>query len=87
LVAFVQARYGERALSELAAAFVAGEGCETAVPKALGQSLAAFEAAWLAAERPKPAAIEFVVENGLWLLLLAGSFAIMGLLFFRPNTL
>jgi hypothetical protein len=85
LVAFVQARYGEQALADLAAAFVAGEGCETAVPKTLGQSVAEFEAEWLAGVRPQSTAVQLLRENGLWLLLLLGGFAIMGLLIFWPK--
>lgn len=87
LVSFVQVRYGERALADLAAAFAVGEGCETAVSEVLGQSLTEFEANWLTAERPRPAAVQFFRENGLWLLLLLGGFVIMGLLIFRPKML
>lgn len=87
LVKFLQAHYGERAFNQLAAAFVAGESCQTAVPAVLGQSLTTFEARWLASARLRPAWNGFLNENCLWLLLLLGGFVIMGLLVLRPKTL
>lgn len=83
LVQYVQRRYGERGLSGLADAFIAGEDCATAVPAGLGQSLAELEVSWLAAQQPQPPWQRFLTENALWFLLLLGSFFIMVLLL-RP---
>ncbi len=85
LVQFVLVRYGSRTLSDLTAAFMAGADCETAVSDTLQQSLAEFENEWLAATRPQPAMVNFMRQNGLWLLLLLGGFVIMGLLILRPK--
>lgn len=87
LVAFVQAKYGERAVGDLAAAFVNGADCDTAVATLFNQSVAEFEADWLRAQQPQTAVAQFLTRNGLWLLLCVGGFAIMGLLITRPRTL
>jgi hypothetical protein len=86
LVAFVQAKYGERVLGDLAAAFVNGADCDTAVATLFHQSVAEFEADWLRAQQPQTAVAQFLTRNGLWLLLCAGGFAIMGLLITRSRT-
>lgn len=84
LVQFVAERYGRDALAGLARAFANGEGCDTAVQMALGQTLPELEADWLAAQQPQPAAIQFLQQNGVWLLLLLAGFGLMGLLLIRP---
>jgi hypothetical protein len=84
VVQFVAEQYGRDALAGLALAFASGEGCDTAVPTVLGQTMPELEAAWLAAQQPQPAAIRFLQQNGIWLLLLLAGFGLMGLLLIRP---
>ncbi|HRQ41711.1 MAG TPA: hypothetical protein PLD25_27640 [Chloroflexota bacterium] len=83
LVQYVEEQYGRAALAELATAFVAGADCDTAVPIALGISVAELERAWLNNSQSQPTAVHFVQKHGVWLLLLAGGFLLMGLLLVR----
>lgn len=85
LLTFVQNRYGDRGLADLAAAFVSGQDCATAVATVGGQSLPKFEDSWLQSQRTQPAALQFLSENRLWLLLILAGFAIMGLLVWLPQ--
>jgi hypothetical protein len=50
-----------------------------------GQSLTKFEASWLQSQRAQPAVLEFLRENGVWLLLIMAGFAIMGFLVWLPR--
>ncbi len=85
LVQFVADQYGRETLAALAAAFVEGAGCDTAVPSVLGQSVAELETNWLANTQPRPAAVRFVQQHGMWLLLLLAGFVLMGLLVIWPR--
>lgn len=85
LVQFVAERYGRQALAALAAAFVQGMDCDTAVPTALGVSVAELERHWLTHTQPQPTAVYFVQQHGVWLLLLLAGFILMGLLVVWPR--
>ncbi|MCL4263769.1 MAG: hypothetical protein KJ069_11160 [Anaerolineae bacterium] len=85
LVQFVDEQYGREALALLAAAFAQGADCETAVSSIMGQSVAELEASWLANTQPRPTAVRFVQQHGMWLLLLLAGFVLMGLLVMRPG--
>lgn len=85
LVQFVDERYGREALAALAAAFVQGADCDTAVRTALGTSLAELENAWLHNSQSQLTAVRFLQQNVLWLLLLLVGFILMGLLVVRSG--
>lgn len=85
LVQFVAERYGRQALAALAAAFVQGMDCDTAVPTALGVSVAELERHWLTNTQPQHTAVRFVQQHGVWLLLLLAGFILMGLLVVWPG--
>lgn len=85
MIRFVHNQYGDRALSDLADAFVRREDCATAVESALGQSLAQFENSWLRAQKSEAVWQQFIIENSLWLLLILVGFIIMGLLIWQPQ--
>ncbi len=84
LVQFVDERYGREALAALAAAFAQGADCDTAVSLSLGMSAEELETQWLSNTSSRPTAVRFVQQNGLWLMLLLGSFVLMALLLVRP---
>lgn len=85
VVAWLIDQYGERRLADLADAFLAGADCETAVATVFDQSWSEFEAAWRQSLIPQPAWQQFFNQNGLWFLLILGSFVIMGLLLLEPR--
>jgi len=84
LIRFIQANYGNRALSAMVTTFADGANCETVVPRTLQLSLAELNQAWLQAQQPRSQLIQFLQENSLWLLLLFGSFGLTVLLILRP---
>jgi hypothetical protein len=63
---------GDTAVRDLAAAFMAGDDCETGTRNALGLSLDELQQAWLADRAPRSAVAQFWADNGLWILLLLG---------------
>ncbi|MCP4359002.1 MAG: hypothetical protein GY796_13360 [Chloroflexi bacterium] len=85
LTRYVQANYGDDALPGLLVDFLAGEDCNTAVQHTLKTTPSQLEQDWLDANRPQPAPIRFLQENGLYLLLLLVGFVIMGLLIRWPK--
>ena len=80
LLRYVQAQFGDQALRQIGAAYLAGAGCETGLVDALEMPLAELNADWLRAQSPQPAWRTFLNQNGLWLLLVLGSFGFLMLL-------
>lgn len=85
LIAFIEGRYGQRAIQQMVAALQDGAGCETAVLRTLNLTLPQLQQTWLGnqpatATKPTVSPNEFWLNNGFWLLLLLGGFGIMGLL-------
>ena len=80
---YIQAQFGDQALRQLGANYLAGAGCEAGLSQTLGISLAELNADWQAAQRPQPAWRTFLSQNGLWLLLLLVSFGFLALLLRR----
>lgn len=85
LTRYIQGRYGNQALQSLLAAYADGLDCDGGVRRALGLSLAELERDWLAAQRPQPPLLQFFGQNGLWLLLLVGSFLLTGLIIWQQK--
>lgn len=85
LIRFIQAEYGNQALRDVVAALADGANCETAVHRALQLTLAELNQVWLRNQQPRPPLLQFIQENGLWLLLVFGSFGITVLLVLRPG--
>ena len=78
---YVARTRGETAVRTLAAAYIAGDDCETGTLKALGQSLDELQRAWLADRLPRSAVGQFWTDNGLWLVLLLGGTLIAALVY------
>jgi len=84
LVNYIEGRYGDQAISRMVAAFADGADCGTGPERVLQRSLTELNRDWLRRQQPRPPLVQFALDNGLWLLLLAGGFGVMGLLLF-PN--
>jgi len=84
LLRFIQARYGNKAISDLVAVFADGADCNSGVERVLDTSLDSLTASWLQAEEPRSFIAQFLQESSLWLLLLGGSLAITGLILLTP---
>jgi hypothetical protein len=85
LVDFIKTRYGDHVLRELVEAFADGADCQAGVQRTLQMSLDDLNQAWLGKQEPRPALVSFLVDNSLWLLLLAGGFGLSRLLFVNPS--
>lgn len=83
LLRTIQAQFGDQALRQLGAVYLSGAGCEAGLAQTLDMSLVALNVTWLAAQAPQPAWLTFISQNGLWLLLVLGSFGLMALLLRR----
>ena len=77
---YIQAQFGNPALRQLGEAYAAGAGCEAGLTDTLGMTMAELNADWLGAQAPQPAWRTFLNQNGLWLLLVVGSFGLFVLL-------
>lgn len=80
LVAAIQARYGNHALTEFVDAFADGLRCEAAVQQVLGISLADLTGIWWQSQQQQPLWQRFWLANRLWLLLIGGGFVLIALL-------
>jgi hypothetical protein len=85
LARYIQGQHGNQALQSLLTAYADGLGCDAGVRRALGLSLAELERNWLAAQQPQTALAQFLGQNGLWLLLLVGSFLLTGLIIWQQK--
>ncbi|WP_420631868.1 peptidase MA family metallohydrolase [Candidatus Leptofilum sp.] len=83
LLRYIQAQFGDQALRQLGAAYLAGASCEAGLTQTLEMSSAELNVEWLAAESPTPAWRTFLNQNGLWLLLVLASFCFLALLLRR----
>jgi len=83
LTRYIQARYGNQALQTMLAAYADGLSCDAGVQRGTGLSLAELQKAWLAAQQPQTPMVYFFRQNSLWLLLLAGSFLMAGLIIWQ----
>lgn len=80
VVGYVQAEYGNHALTEMIRAYADGADCESGVRRVLGISLADLEAEWRDAKRPLSPLEALWQRAGLWLALLGGGFVVSALL-------
>ena len=80
LLRYIQSQFGDQALRQLGTAYLSGAGCEVGLTQTMELSLAELNADWLRALAPQPAWLVFLNQNGLWLLLLLGSFGLLLLL-------
>lgn len=83
LIRHIRGQYGNQAIQNLLAAYADGLDCDAGVRRALGLSLTELERDWLTAQQPRSPLSQFFGQNGLWLLLLAGSFLLTGLIFWQ----
>ena len=83
LLRTIQAQFGDQALRQLGTLYLEGVSCEAGLTQTLDMSLADLEVTWLDAQAPQPAWLTFLTENGLWLLLVAGSFGLLALILRR----
>lgn len=83
LLQTIQAQFGDQALRQLGTLYLEGVSCEAGLTQTLDMSLADLEVTWLDAQAPQPAWLTFLTENGLWLLLVAGSFGLLVLILRR----
>jgi Peptidase MA superfamily len=80
LLTTIQAQFGSQALRQLGTVYQSGAGCADGLEQTLGISLAELNVDWLRAQEPQPVWLTFLSQNGLWLLLLLGSFGLLALL-------
>lgn len=85
LIRFIQARYGNQAVRKLVETFADGGDCHSAVSRTLQLSLEELNRDWLRSLQPRSPLVQFLYNNGLWLLLLAGGFGITSLLILNPT--
>jgi hypothetical protein len=85
MVRFIQARYGNQALSKMVNSFADGADCYSGVSRSLEVSLGELNQAWLRDQQPRAPLVQFFRRNGLWLLLLLASIGISGLLVVNPK--
>ena len=76
LLRYIQDQFGDQGLRQLGSAYAAGASCEAGLTDALSVTLVELNTDWLRAQQPQPAWRIFLGQNGLWLLLILGSFAI-----------
>lgn len=84
-ITYLQGRYGSQALYDLTAAYADGLACAEGTPHVLQESLAELNQTWLRRQQPRSPFVQFWLNNGFWLLLLAGGFALVSLLIIRPG--
>lgn len=80
LLRYIQAQFGDQALRQLGAVYQSRVGCVEGLEKTLDTSLVELNVDWLHAQQPQPSWLTFLSQNGLWLLLVLGSFGLMALL-------
>ena len=83
-IQFLQARYGNQILSQLIAVFADGADCQSGVRRTLNLSLDELNQQWLRSLQPRTPFHQFWLDNGLWLLLLLGSFGVTCLFLIKP---
>ncbi|MCA9954309.1 MAG: hypothetical protein KC434_06290 [Anaerolineales bacterium] len=83
LLRTIQTQFGDQALRQLGSLYLAGASCKAGLTQTLDMSLVDINVAWLDAQAPQPAWLTFLTENGLWLLLVAGSFGLLVLILRR----
>ena len=79
LLRYIQAQFGNQALRQLGAVYLSGTDCDAGLTRTLDTSLAELNTDWLRAQAPQPAWLTFLSQNGLWLLLILGSFGLLAL--------
>jgi hypothetical protein len=82
---YLQGRYGSQALYDLTVAYADGLDCEAGTTHVLQESLTDLNQAWLRRQQPRSPFAQFWLNNGFWLLLLTGGFALVSLLIIKPQ--
>lgn len=85
LIQFIKQQYGDQKLRELVASYADGADCYSGVERVLDMTLEQLNRAWLRGKEPLPPVLRFLVDNGIWLLLLIGGFGLTRLLFVKPS--
>ncbi|MCP4425677.1 MAG: hypothetical protein GY803_14370 [Chloroflexi bacterium] len=85
IIRYIQSRFGDRALGDLIAAYADGADCHSGASRVLGQTLDNLNRDWLRRQQPRSPFAQFWLDNGLWLLLVAGGFGITSLLAIIPS--
>jgi len=80
---FIQDEYGNSGIQQLIAAYANGGDCDSGVTQALDRSMLDLEQSWLQSQQVRSPMARFFSENGVWLVLLLGSFVVTGLLFVK----
>jgi hypothetical protein len=80
VVGYIQAEYGNHALTEMIRAYADGADCDSGVRRVLDISLADLEDQWRDAKRPLSPLEMLWQRAGLWIALLGGGFILMTLL-------
>ncbi len=84
LVSYMRTQYGDEAMRQMIAAFADGADCNTAVDRALGQSLDTLVQEWYSSLRPSVVA-QLFNPNLVWMLFLFIGFGFVLLLLFIPR--
>jgi hypothetical protein len=84
LLTFIQQRYGNQAITQMADAVADGAGCEAMVRRVLGISTLQLEQEWLASLQEQSFWQQLLQNNGLLWLFLFGGLGLGFLLWFNP---
>ncbi|MCA9969725.1 MAG: hypothetical protein KC425_05895 [Anaerolineales bacterium] len=84
VVRYVQTQYGRAALADMVRAYADGADCQSGVSRTLGLSLAELDQAWRQSLQPRTPFVQFWLDNGLILLILALGFGLASLLVVAP---
>lgn len=86
LIRFIQARYGTQKLGEMVSLFADGADCDSVVERSLSIGLGALQRSWLQSQPgSRPRWVELVMDNGLWIVLVAAGFGLSRLLVLNPS--
>ncbi len=85
LVRFIRAQYGEQRLAAMVGELGDGADCQSVTTRALGLPLDELEERWQAQQQPRSALSVIWQRGGIWLILLAAGFALMGFFLLQPH--
>lgn len=85
MIRYIQAHHGNQKIADLTQSFADGADCESSVSRVLDMTLAELEHAWISDQEPQSAVSNFITDNGLWMLIIAGGFVVSLLLNVGPS--
>jgi hypothetical protein len=74
-IAFIRNQYGDAKLKELVRSSALGNDCQAGIERALDMDLDQLESAWFRTYRSPSGLEQFIMDYGLWILILLAGFA------------